>query len=100
MVIPKSIKSFKFLSNKNREKHTHIHASACNLLNRVLGTPTEEDWPNIFFLPQFKSSFPKFKMQITQLKQIMDNDETAYDLLKVDLTVENENIISFFFGFI
>ncbi|CAF5039939.1 unnamed protein product, partial [Rotaria socialis] len=48
----------------------------------LLGTPSGNDWPNVFLLPQFKSSFPKFKMQKTQLRQIVDNDEVAYDLLK------------------
>jgi hypothetical protein len=48
-----------------------------------LGTPSEDDWPNIFLLPQFKSSFPKFKIQDNLLRGIMDNDEVAYDLLKV-----------------
>jgi hypothetical protein len=50
---------------------------------RILGTPNEEDWPNIFLLPQFKSSFPKFKTQNHQLQEIMNNDEIAFDLLKV-----------------
>ncbi len=52
-------------------------------MNRILGTPSEDDWPNIFLLPQFKSSFPKFKIQDNHLREIMDNDEVAYDLLKV-----------------
>jgi hypothetical protein len=48
-----------------------------------LGTPSEDDWPNIFLLPQFKSSFPKFIFQEKQLKEIMDNDQIAFDLLQV-----------------
>lgn len=52
-------------------------------MNRTLGTPNEDDWPNVVFLPQFKMSFPKFKIQKSQLKQIVDNDELAYDLLQV-----------------
>ncbi len=53
------------------------------IFDRILGTPSEDDWPNIFLLPQFKSSFPKFKMQVNQLREIMDHDDIAYDLLKV-----------------
>ncbi|CAF3542624.1 unnamed protein product [Rotaria sordida] len=49
---------------------------------KILGTPSEDDWPNIYLLPQFKSSFPKFKIQKKQLRQIVDNDEIAYDLFK------------------
>ncbi|CAF4792303.1 unnamed protein product, partial [Rotaria magnacalcarata] len=49
---------------------------------KLLGTPSGNDWPNVFLLPQFKSSFPKFTMQKIQLRQIVDNDEVAYDLLK------------------
>lgn len=52
-------------------------------INRLLGTPNEDDWPNISLLPQFKSSFPKFKMEKDRLRQIVDNDEIACDLLKV-----------------
>jgi hypothetical protein len=48
-----------------------------------LGTPSEDDWPNIFLLPQFKSSFPRFIMQENKLRDIVDNDEIAFDLLKV-----------------
>ncbi|CAF0744624.1 unnamed protein product [Adineta steineri] len=55
---------------------------------KLLGTPSEDNWPNIFLLPQFKSSFPKFKMQETKLREIMDNDEIAYDLLKKLLTCD------------
>ncbi|CAF0893596.1 unnamed protein product [Adineta ricciae] len=55
---------------------------------KVLGTPNEETWPNIFLLPQFKSSFPKFKMQETQLREIMDKDEVAFDLLRRLLTCD------------
>jgi len=55
---------------------------------KILGTPTEDDWPNIFLLPQFKSSFPKFKIQEYQLREIMDNDDIAYDLLKRLLTCD------------
>ena len=51
----------------------------------MLGTPNEEDWPNIFLLPQFKSSFPKFKKQEHQLRDMMDHDHKAYDLLQVIL---------------
>ena len=51
--------------------------------NRILGTPSEDNWPNVLFLPQFKSSFPKFKMQDNQLKEMMDNDDLTNDLLKV-----------------
>jgi len=55
---------------------------------KMLGTPTEESWPNIIFLPQFKPAFPKFKMQNHHLQQMMDNDPVAYDLLKNLLTCD------------
>ncbi|CAI5755748.1 unnamed protein product [Candida verbasci] len=31
---------------------------------RMLGTPNEEVWPDVSYLPDFKSSFPKWKKQI------------------------------------
>lgn len=49
---------------------------------KILGTPTEIDWPTIFDLPQFKSSFPKFRVQQDQIDQIMGNDRIAIDLLQ------------------
>lgn len=55
---------------------------------RILGTPNEDDWPNIFLLPQFKSSFPKFKKQENRLRDMMDHDHKAYDLLQVSLRFE------------
>ena len=63
--------------------------------HRILGTPSEDDWPNVLFLPQFKSSFPKFKMQDNQLKEMMDNDDLTNDLLKVRSSRVNERSRSY-----
>lgn len=60
--------------------------------SRMMGTPSEENWPNIIYLPQFKSAFPKFKMQQQNLQQIMDRDPVAYDLLTVGFDPLNRTI--------
>lgn len=39
---------------------------------RVLGTPTEEDWPGVTSFPDFKSSFPKWVRKADEL--LVSND--------------------------
>jgi cyclin-dependent kinase len=47
---------------------------------RVLGTPTEEEWPGVTTLPDFKSSFPKWERNFhTPLVDCLD--DVGLDLL-------------------
>jgi serine/threonine protein kinase len=49
---------------------------------RVLGTPTEETWPNVVNLPDYKPSFPVWKP--LDLSQVVPGlDASGYDLLQV-----------------
>lgn len=34
---------------------------------RVMGTPTEDTWPGVTSLPDFKSSFPKWPSKVIKL---------------------------------
>jgi cyclin-dependent kinase len=50
-------------------------------LNRTLGTPTEEDWPGVTTLPDFKTSFPKWQRdEETPLVSVLD--DIGLDLLE------------------
>ncbi len=50
--------------------------------NRILGTPTEEIWPDVVTLPDYKPNFPTWKP--VDLKQVVPNlDAAGYDLLAV-----------------
>ena len=47
---------------------------------RLLGTPSEEVWPGVSDLPNFKPTFPKWKPKDLS-KEVPDMDELAVDLL-------------------
>lgn len=48
-----------------------------------MGTPTEEIWPGVSDLPDYKTNFPKWKPG-NQLKEAVPQlDEVGHDLLKV-----------------
>lgn len=47
---------------------------------RVLGTPTEDEWPGVTSLPDFKSSFPKWQRNYSQ-PLVAGLDEEGLDLL-------------------
>jgi cyclin-dependent kinase len=50
------------------------------IINRILGTPSEEEWPGVTTLPDFKSSFPKWERDMT--KPLCDGlDDAGQDLL-------------------
>jgi serine/threonine protein kinase len=54
---------------------------------KVLGTPTEKDWPTIKQLPEFKEDFPVYPHQ--KLQDIVPAlDEDGYDLLGKMLTFD------------
>ncbi|KAL7640207.1 UNVERIFIED_CONTAM: hypothetical protein RMT77_009621 [Armadillidium vulgare] len=55
---------------------------------RILGTPTEKDWPGVSLLPDFKSSFPRWEIDSTQvIKRLVSRlDEEGQDLLIQMLT--------------
>ncbi len=46
---------------------------------RVLGTPTEQDWPNVTTFPDFKPSFPKWQRADDPL--VPGLDDNGLDLL-------------------
>jgi len=54
---------------------------------KVLGTPTEKDWPTVKQLPEFKEDFPIYPPQ--KLQQIVPGlDDEGYDLLQKMLTFD------------
>lgn len=57
---------------------------------RILGTPDEESWPGVCSLPDYKSTFPKWKIQklSTHTPQLTDD---GIDLLAKMLIYKPEN---------
>lgn len=50
--------------------------------SRILGTPSEETWPGVTQLPDYKDTFPRWSKQ--ELKSVVPNlDEQGLDLLAV-----------------
>lgn len=58
----------------------HFH---CPNVSRVLGTPTEETWPEVTKLPDYKATFPKWPTKPLQTV-IPTKDPLALDLLQVN----------------
>lgn len=50
---------------------------------KIMGTPTHDTWQGIGELPEFKFSFPQWKVDANAnlLKMCVNMDETAIDLL-------------------
>ncbi|KAH3678211.1 hypothetical protein WICMUC_001640 [Wickerhamomyces mucosus] len=60
---------------------------------RVLGTPTEEVWPDVTYLPDFKPTFPKWNRK--DLQQAVPNlDAAGIDLLEQMLVYDPAGRIS------
>lgn len=60
---------------------------------RVLSTPTEQTWPGVSSLPDYKDSFPKWKRQpLGKVVECLDAD--GIDLLSSMLTYEPARRIS------
>ena len=56
--------------------------------NRTLTTPTEETWPGVSSLPDYKPSFPAWKTnQLAQSVKQLDN--VGLDLVQVGLSRDN-----------
>ena len=53
---------------------------------RVLGTPTEESWPGVAQLPDYKSTFPFWSPQKLQ-KSVPKLDAEGVDLLQVSFLI-------------
>lgn len=49
--------------------------------SRVLGTPTDEVWPGVMSLPDYKSSFPRWN-GVPLSKAVPTLDNSGLDLLK------------------
>ncbi|KAK9761535.1 Cyclin-dependent kinase A-1 [Basidiobolus ranarum] len=54
---------------------------------RLLGTPTEEEWPGVTNLPDYKPSFPKWKGQ-SLAKAVPSLDPLGVDLLQKMFTFD------------
>ena len=52
-------------------------------LQRILGTPTEKNWPGVSQLQDYKTSFPKWSGEGLK-KAVPQLDENGLDLLEVD----------------
>ncbi|KAF9024820.1 Pkinase-domain-containing protein [Hymenopellis radicata] len=60
---------------------------------RILGTPTEEVWPGVSHLPDYKQSFPRWGLQdMSQLLPLLDAD--GIDILERLLTYDSARRIS------
>lgn len=60
---------------------------------RILGTPTEEDWPGVKQLPDYKPSFPQWSRQdIAATVPTLDDD--GLDLLQATLIYDTAKRIS------
>ena len=58
---------------------------------RTLGTPTEETWPGVSDLPDYKTSFPNWKSG-DQLKEAVPQlDDKGQDILQVCGVKNNNN---------
>lgn len=53
-----------------------------NLIRSVLGTPSEESWPGVKQLPDYKPTFPQWSAQNLG-EQVPYLDAAGIDLLKV-----------------
>lgn len=51
-----------------------------NIPHRVLGTPTEEDWPGVTTFPDYKPSFPKWQRSYSN-PLVTSLDEDGLELL-------------------
>lgn len=60
---------------------------------RLLGTPTEDVWPGVSELPNFKPTFPKWKPKDLS-NEVPDMDELALDLLSKMLAYDPVQRIS------
>ncbi|OCH89511.1 Pkinase-domain-containing protein [Obba rivulosa] len=60
---------------------------------RVLGTPTEDNWPGVTQLPDYKSTFPHWAAQDLS-SHVPSLDENGIDLLKLMLTYDTAKRIS------
>lgn len=81
-------KSIKYLGFSgfffNRDKFNFCH--------RVLGTPTEETWPGVSQLKEYKTSFPNFCSQ--GLESFVNLNDEGMDLLKRMLKLNPTDRIS------
>jgi cyclin-dependent kinase len=60
---------------------------------RILGTPTEEVWPDVLYLPDFKPTFPKWgKKNLAEFVPLLDAD--GVDLLEQMLVYDPSGRIS------
>jgi hypothetical protein len=54
----------------------------CSFNDRILGTPSEESWPGVSSLPDYKPTFPQWSRQ--DLARIVNTlGEDGLDMLKV-----------------
>lgn len=59
---------------------------------RILGTPTEDTWPDISTLPDYKPSFPTWNYHLAD--RVLNMEPDAFDLLKKTLIYDPRERIS------
>lgn len=60
---------------------------------RLLGTPTEQDWPGVTSFPDYKATFPKWQREPSS-KFVPTLDEAGLDLLDALLEFDPSRRIS------
>uniref|UniRef100_A0A7E4V0M5 Protein kinase domain-containing protein n=1 Tax=Panagrellus redivivus TaxID=6233 RepID=A0A7E4V0M5_PANRE len=61
---------------------------------RILGTPTESDWPGVTKMPEFKMTFPMWSDNSLAKKMSSELDESGLDLLQLMLIYDPNYRIS------
>lgn len=59
---------------------------------RILGTPTDENWPNVGSLPDYKPDFPKWPA-VPLSKVVPQLDEHGIDLLQVPPPITHYKLV-------
>lgn len=53
--------------------------------SRIMGTPTEDTWPRVTSLPDYKSAFPKWKPTVLQISPLTFTSRSPVTQHKMNL---------------